>query len=202
MTTLSMSTRRIQATLDEGVVTALELRARTNNRSLSEELALQLHSRSPRAERIGHLLQLTSELVSELHEEVADLREGTAKQFLRERQETREEIQRVEQLARGAANLTERVTVAQLSAWTGMNWNTKTSADVGKALKDFSLQRGDDPAHPDHKIPHPVYLSINSYKPEIVRQWLEQQGQPIPKQLKYLQTPADCSGKWFDAGKE
>lgn len=188
--------------MDEEVAAALELRARANNRSLSEELALQLHSRSPRSERIGHLLQLTSELVAELHEEVADLREGTAKQFLRERQETREEIQRVEQLARGALNLTERVTVAQLSSWTGMNWDTRTAADVGKALKEFSLQRGDDPSHPDNKIPHPVYLSINSYKPEIVRDWLEHQGQPIPKQLQYLQSPPPSIGRWFSSTLE
>lgn len=192
-----MSTRRIQATLNDDVVEALELRARANNRSFSEELALQIHSRSPRAERLAQMQADVIAFITDLDAELVELKEATAKQFLRERLQTQEQIRQVEQLARGALNMTERVTVAQLSVWTGENWDTKTAADVGKALKQFSLERGDDPSASENKVPHPIYISINSYKPAIVREWLALQGQPIPTQLKYLESPAANDSSFF-----
>lgn len=194
-----MSTRRIQATLSDEVVEALELRARANNRSFSEELALQIHSRSPRVERLAQMQADVIAFITDLDAELVELKEATAKQFLRERLQTQEQIRQVEQLARGALNMTERVTVAQLSVWTGENWDTKTAADVGKALKQFSLERGDDPSASENKVPHPIYISINSYKPSIVREWLSSQGQLIPAQLRYLESPPGHDSSFFRA---
>ena len=75
------------------------------------------------------------------------------------------------------------ITINQLDTMVGGNWSEKVKNRKGVELAAWCRKHH----HPLKKVNHPSLPGgVNAYEPTAVKAWLEENGQPIPQELRYV----------------
>lgn len=98
-------------------------------------------------------------------------------------QDLEEELAKTQVELRRQQNAYSLITINLLDTMMNANWSEPEKNKIGVQLSKFSKLHHVQPT----KVPHPTLPNgVNAYEPGIVKAWLEENGHPIPGDLRYV----------------